>query len=419
MTQAPSLARVVAQLKQHRPAVPDALIAARATKVLASWGLTSMHDRVSRPLVNMVRNGTDRGGARGVKAHAIFAAMVALGIIPAVPREFATQAIAQQLPRRRAGTNHYWKTKYRELEARLRGGQLDEEVAEVPMLTKELLKWFGLERNPVYDELISPRDLWWSPQHKEALGILVEAAEHASFVALVGRRGYGKTQVGEEAKRRLAKDDSITIVEPGAAISRVLNESHLISAVVQALKARAGGRDELYAEAASVSRRYLSMIYLLKQERKKGRRISLWIDEAHELPSTTLLALKRFLDAMDESGRRMLGVILLGQHLEAAHNPRARDLSEVLMRVQVHRLQPMHKDLEDYLRFKIERAGGKVSQVVTPTALKAIAKRCATPLDANVLLAQLMVQAKSENEKPIDVRDVETAVPDEAEAADA
>lgn len=164
-------------------------------------------------------------------------------------------------------------------------------------------------------------------------------------------------------------------------------------------------------------KRALAMRYHLVQQRKAKRKIVLWIDEAHELRPETFLALKRFLDEVTGLGQRLLGVILIGQNPETAYNPRARDLSEVTLRLQTFRIAPMNAEMPDYLRFKIARAGGTVSEIITPAALKIIGERCPFPLDANALFASLLIEGYREKTKPIGRDEVAELAPAADEAA--
>lgn len=414
----PTLSEVRRYLAEHRPPVSDAMIARRATGILRRWGIGRKGETVSRPLVCMIRRG--HAGKRHLhgKSHAVWEAMAALKVIPAVPREVLGER--QDLLRRRGESKWsawYWRKRAQALQVRLREGNA-EEVNEIPMLTAPMLRYFGLERNPVFDEIRSPKDLWWGSQHKEARAVLIEAAEHARFVRLAGRRGAGKSLVAAAVEQELKQREDLVLVQPSAVITHGLSELDLVSAVIQAIKRKTDARDEIFPEAQNRVKRALAMRYLLIQQRRQNRQVVLWIDEAHELRAPTFLALKRFLDEVDGLGRRLLGILLIGQDPEAAYTPRTRDLSEVSLRLQTYRIGPMGDEIPDYLRHKIQRAGGQVGEIVTPSALKAVAARCPFPLDANVLLAQLLIAAYEQKEKPIGREHVEEAAPEE-EAAEA
>ncbi len=405
----PTMKQVLAHLAAHKPTVPDGLIAGRATTLLRAWGNHGQRDRISRSLVCMVRRGTARR-AGGTKSLAIWEAMVALKLIPGVPAE-VRRGVDRPTPQHDASRAVYWRKKAAALEARLRGLEPDEEVKEVPMLTPPILRYFGFARNPVFDEIRSPADVWWSAQHKAAREILLDAAEEARFVRLAGPRGAGKSLVAEDTKAQLAKRDDVILVEPSPTLSGVLNELHLVTAIIQAIKRKVDARDEVFPESQNPVKRALAMRYHLVQQKRAKRKVVLWIDEAHELRANTFLALKRFLDEVAGLGQRLLGIVLIGQTPEAAYNPRARDLSEVTLRLQTLRIQPMNAEIADYLRFKIQRAGGTVSEVITPKALAMIGERCPFPLDANAVFAQLLIDGYGDRVKPIGRDEVEALAP--------
>ena len=404
--------------RNGKAGVTDVLIAERATAIVRTHGWTGSRDRVSRPLVNMIRRGAS-AGRRGLKVWAIWEALRQLKLIPALPAEVTAWTKSAGFRDRNPGSVTYWRDRFYQIKAQLAVGGADD-VKEVPVLTPAMLRYFGLERNPVFDEIRHSKDVWWGRQHQEAKAVLIDAAEEGRFVRLAGRRGAGKSLVAQAVQEELRRREDLIIVEPSAVITGVLTETHLLSAVIQAIKRRVDGRDELFAEPQNPTKRALAMRYHLVQQRKAGRRVVLWIDEAHELQAKTFIALKRFLDEVEGLGRRLLSVILIGQNPEAAYNPRARDLSEVTLRLQTYKLQPMHDEIPDYLRFKLQRAGANVSEIISPAALKALAQRCPYPLDANVLFAELLIRAYAEKEKPIGREYVTAVAPeDEAEVASA
>jgi len=385
--------------RRAKGAITDGMIAARATKILRGWGGADgeAHGRVSRSLVCMVRNGEARK-ATGPKARAAWTAMAEMKLIPGVPAEVLAR-------------ENYWK-EIRAVQARRRGD--DRFVKEVPVLTPALLRYFGLERNPVYDEIKSSKDIWWGAQHKEARSVLIDAVEEGRFVRLAGLRGVGKSLIGYLVREELARRDDIIVVDPGAIMTDVMKATHLITAVIQAIKRREGGRDEIYQQPGDAMKRAHAMRYLLVQQRRQNRRVVIWIDEAHELRASTFLALKRLLDEVEGIGRRLLSIVLIGQNPEAAQNARVRDLSEVTRRLQTYRIEPMNDEMPGYLRWKIQRAGGAANAIITPSALEAIAAHAPTPLDANVVFAHLLISGYQDKLKPIRREHVD-AVPDDSE----
>jgi type II secretory pathway predicted ATPase ExeA len=391
----------VAHLKKHRPSQSDKAVAERATAIFRKWGGA---ERVSRPLVCMLRNG-QTGGKGGMKNRAVWQALVEIGALPQLPDEQQQREANPQLVSMRR--------QLLRLRAKLRNR--DQEVVEIPMLTKPVLQYFGFKRNPVFEEIRSSEDLWWGKQHEAAKNALIDAAMEGGFVALVGKRGGGKTMVYSEVRDTLKRRDDVVLAETTAAIVGLLTEVHLMTAIIQGLNHRTHGRDQVYSQAHDSQSRALQMRYLLLQAKRANRKVVLVIEEAHELRAATYLALKRFLDERDGVGQRLLSVILIGQNAEPTSNRHTRDLSEVALRLQTFRLQPMHDDIADYLRFKIQRAGAKVSDVIQPAALKALAKRCAYPLEANSKFAQLLIDAWAEREKPIERRRVEDNLPEDEE----
>lgn len=403
-----TLKDAIARIRAHRSEFSSALLARRATEILTRW------ERPGRVMANHVRQMITSPGhapGKGWKGQAIWEALVAERIVPELPRE--VQENRQNLRRWEPRWRSYWQQRATILEHRLKELGAHREVKEVPMLPRAVRKHFGLTRDPFHDEIRTLEDRWWGDTHTAVRDQLLEALEDgAPFIRVAGPRGAGKTQIGEEVLRRLAKNGTL-VVRPPTHWLHVLNPGDLVTEIVVALATWETGRaaHEITVRASHVRRTH-QMRFYLRAAAEKGKQVVLWIDEGHDLPRETQKVLKRFWEETDAQGRKVLGIVLIGQNPELT-------LEELTKRLATIRIPPLHEEIPGYVKHKLARAGGNPGRIITDRALRALAKRCPYPLDANAMMAELLIQAHREQEKMIDLDLVEQAEPGMAQAEEA
>jgi type II secretory pathway predicted ATPase ExeA len=93
------------------------------------------------------------------------------------------------------------------------------------------------------------------------------------------------------------------------------------------------------------------------------------IDEAHSLPIPTIKHLKRFFE-LELGFKKLLSIILIGQpELKAKLSERNQDVREVVQRCEMVELAPLDGGrLDEYLKFKFDRLGKPIGEVIDVTA---------------------------------------------------
>lgn len=124
---------------------------------------------------------------------------------------------------------------------------------------------------------------------------------------------------------------------------------------------------------ASKTQQLLVLRKMLLQARDENKLVLLIVDEAHAL-SVDLLEEIRLLGNFEESGRKLLQIVLAGQSELAALLNRD-DLRQFKQRIAVRlRLQPLSTtEVKDYIRFRWLEAGG-AEPPFTTEAMAAIAQ---------------------------------------------
>lgn len=235
---------------------------------------------------------------------------------------------------------------------------------------------FGLQRSPFVDEVQSSADVFQTPSVREARAALLDAGLNHSFVGLVAESGAGKSTLVEDLEERIdAERRSLMVIRPftlGMAsndnLGKTLKSTQIGESVCRALdpQHRAGG---------SVESRFNRMHELLKDSRQAGMRHLLVIEEAHDMPITTLKHLKRFLELKDRM-KKLIGVALIAQpELLKTLNSTNKEVREVMQRCEIVKLRSLDGDLEGYLRHKFRNSGVKFEALFAPDAMDAIRKR--------------------------------------------
>ncbi len=243
-------------------------------------------------------------------------------------------------------------------------------------LTPDARKHFGLIRSPFVDDVTTPDDVFQSPSVRYARAALMDCAMHNGFIALIGESGAGKSTLAEDLdERNRVEHKDIVVFRPyvqgmseNDRQGKTLKSSAIAESVIFALDPHASVR-------ASDQARFRQIHELLKSSALTGRRHLLIIEEAHDMPESTLKHLKRFLE-MKDGMRKLMGIALIGQpelrKRLSSQNPKVR---EVAQRCEIVELEPLNNELENYLKHKFARFNIKYEEVFADDAGDAIRGR--------------------------------------------
>lgn len=165
-------------------------------------------------------------------------------------------------------------------------------------------KFFGLDEPP-FRLTPDPRYLFLSAKHREALGHLVYGIhEGAGFVAITGEIGAGKTTL---LRSLLSRGDEAT------------QYAYILNPVLTGLELLEEINHELGIPSTGTRREMLSALnHFLLDQKRRGRRVVVVIDEAQALDGATLEQL-RMLSNFETETAKLLQIVLVGQ-------PELRDL---------------------------------------------------------------------------------------------
>ena len=260
-------------------------------------------------------------------------------------------------------------------------------------LGDDVLKHWGLQRDPFAHELAAPEDIIDMPELRKAERQIMRAIDRAGWCAVTGQVGSGKTVLLQKIEARLATRRDIALVKPQAFEKQYLGARHICTAILEDLNIpySAGGGLESLARRVGEA---------LRGSLRDNRRVVLLIDEAHLLRIDALLALKRIYEVQD-GFRKTLAIILLGQQWLARNLKGNLQLAEAAQRIDLYEIESLNGSTSLYLKHKLARAGadstsaGSTSagrkEIFAASAIKEITARADTPLALNNLAAAALM----------------------------
>nr|WP_243771070.1 AAA family ATPase [Burkholderia cenocepacia] len=202
---------------------------------------------------------------------------------------------------------------------------------------------------------------------------MLAKARYGGFLALIGESGAGKTTLKDLLIEELHARAEVVVIEPcvigmeeNDSTGKTLKATHIADAILREVAPFEKPKRSLEARNVQIRE---AMARGMKDNPK--RRYLLLIEEAHRLPVPTLRHLKGFYE-LKAGGRQLLSILLLGQpELARRLSPLDMEIREVWQRCEIVRLEPLGKQLPDYLKHRL----GKLASTFVPDALDALSAR--------------------------------------------
>ena len=269
-------------------------------------------------------------------------------------------------------------------------------------LSDEHLTFFSLQRDPFSAELSGVDDILDLKELARAERVMTRAIEKGDWCAIAGDVGSGKTTLVKKVKAKFAKRREVMFVEPLTIQRRQLGASGLCRAILRDLGTEfIRNRYDLESIAQQVA-------YSFQAAARDGKKPVLVVDEAHLLVTESILSLKRMSEFSIDGFRKPLSIILIGQLPLARRLRTDPELREAGQRIDLYEIAGLNGQVGVYIRGKIERAGGGNREIFDNAAIKAIAKKCDTPLSVGNLAAASMIRAVDLSEKVVTAELVES-----------
>ncbi|MFQ5633492.1 MAG: ExeA family protein [bacterium] len=288
------------------------------------------------------------------------------------------------------------------------------------MLTPQILDAIGVERDPFNSEMSSLFDLFLPKQHKLVLDKGLDAAAKCKFIAITGPVGTGKTIVKLALIERLKEKQNYMISEPEIIDMPKCLPATIIDSMLEDFMFLRSNTDNFKPIARKGSSRNKGTLEdrsrwihsLLKIKVRDGKKLVLIIDEAHLLPVHTLKTLKRFHE-MQDGFSKLLSIILIGQD-ELVHFLNGNyEIREVTARLNIVEMQPIPNLVKEYLNHKVQRAGGRLENLIDDSGLKAVKTLLngerAIPISINNLVAKAVEDGYNLDALPVNAEIIENS----------
>jgi type II secretory pathway predicted ATPase ExeA len=247
--------------------------------------------------------------------------------------------------------------------------RLVNEGLELMQMDNDVLKLFGLRRNPFLNDVEEEADVF---QHKglETVSQAIRDAIHErGFLAVVGESGAGKTTIWDGIESEFLQDDALIICRPKLKDKEQLSPEHLCRALIYGLL----GEDCKVKGNAEDRGRQLSAALRDLRMGGEDRKAVLVVDDAHFASTSVLRQLKTFYE--EKIGRyRLLTIVLVG--LPELKNKLAR-FPEIGNRIRLVNVPPV--PVEAYLKHKLARVGSSPDKIFDPAGLHAFIERFRAP----------------------------------------
>lgn len=260
--------------------------------------------------------------------------------------------------------------------------------------------FFGFSEKP-FDLTPDPKYLYLSPKHKEVLAHLVYGLqENNGFLKIVGEVGTGKTMICRSFLRELRTDFNIAYI-----FNPAINELELLQTI----------NSELGLPGKSKSKKKLIDLLnaFLLEERGKGHRVVVIIDEAQDLEPKVMEQL-RLLSNLETDTEKLIQIVLIGQpELEKVL---AKDgLRQLRQRITIQwELLPLNlEETRGYIQHRLNVALGKGKVRFSRQAVETVYRFSrGIPRMINVICDRTLLIAYTEGTKKIIPEIVKTAVKD-------
>jgi type II secretory pathway predicted ATPase ExeA len=261
-------------------------------------------------------------------------------------------------------------------------------------MNNEIMQFFGLNR-PFYNVSFLETNII-----KKQVDNIKHASHVGGIVALTGMVGTGKTTLLWQIQQQLRDEKTVVVCRSLSTDKKRVTISTLYMALFFDLV-----KDKNFKIPNQAEQRERKLLELVK---KQDKPIVLFIDEAHDLSSRTLISLKRLVELVYSSGS-ILTVIMAG-HPKLANDLSRPTMEEIGARTQIFQLNHWIENKENYVKWLFKqccRKDIKLDDIMSVEAMELLVNSLVTPLQINHYLARALQQAYLSGTKPITTEIVE------------
>lgn len=273
-------------------------------------------------------------------------------------------------------------------------------------MNHEVMQYFGLNKSFQHLPFLET----------ESISKLIEniklAIQTGGIIALTGMVGSGKTTLLWKIQQQLVEAKQVIVCRSLSTDKKRVNISTLYTALFFDL-----ATEKNFKAPTQPERRERKLLELIK---KQDKPIVLFIDEAHDLHSQTLISLKRLIELIYSNGGK-LAVIIAG-HPKLSNDLKRPSMEEIGARAQLFTLNHWVENKAQYCEWLFKqccRKEFKTTDIITAEAIALLVNSLVTPLQINHYLAQAMEQAYLAGTKPITPELIQSVLTSDLDAMEA
>lgn len=272
---------------------------------------------------------------------------------------------------------------------------------KVEMLNMNVMRHFGLTRNPFANDVQSEKDIFISADHSFVKEAMLDAARNGNMIAVYGEVGSGKSTIRKAVMKEL-KAEGIGIIFPEIIDKSRISPASLLDAIIYDISEEKPKR--------SMEAKSRQAVRLMRNRVSSGYKQALFIEEAHLLGLPAFKALKQLFE-MEQDFERLVGIILIGQtELKSLLDEgKHREHREVIRRIMAAPLEGLGDDTAAYIEMKFARIKKRTAEIFADGAMDAIKRVLTTsrgvstayPLSVNNFVVRAMNMAAELGEKKV------------------
>jgi len=259
-------------------------------------------------------------------------------------------------------------------------------------------EFFNLTCRP-FDLAPDPKFIFMTDQHARAVAnVRFALLNHDSFVIITGEIGIGKTTILNTVMEDLGPD-YVTAKLVHTTLSHI--------ELLQALLSEFGMPN--YRKKKVMLLDTLRTFFL--EQHRNGKHVVIIVDEAQNLSSSALEEL-RLLSCIDTSDRRIVSIVLTGQPslddlLDAPGLTQLRQRARLRQRLDAM----LESETLDYIRHRMQIAGGNADEIFEPETLREIHRLTAgIPRLVNTLCDTALTACMVEGRRRLDLEVIDSVV---------
>jgi len=262
-------------------------------------------------------------------------------------------------------------------------------------------QFYGLKENP-FGVTPDPRFFFSSKSHQDALAYLrYTLGERKGFAVVTGEVGVGKTTVVKRFVETLNGGVDLAVV-----LNPKLSFKQFLATVTREL-GLAGAKGRNKAELL------LDLKDFLVEARRRDRSVVLIVDEAQNLPASSLEEI-RMLSNLEMETSKLLQIAFVGQP-ELSEMLNLKSLRQLRQRIPgICTIRPLSRDeVEQYVRTRLQKAGSAGAPEFLPDAFEEIFRYSSgIPRLINFVCDRSLLLGFVEEARSVDGRLVRAAVKD-------